>query len=251
MCIYNYFGNKKILIIGASSDLAKELNESLYQSGAKLGLHYNSNIGPLNKFDDDRVLKIQKDLSIQKNCHSVVDEFHDWADGIDCLVQLSGGISHANYPDELTEQDVWYDLNINLIAPFFLAQRAIYYFKKNKTSGKIVMMSNAGASHGGGSKTLIYGVAKAGIERLVRGLAKDCAGSNILVNAVAPGFITSKIHTEKMNRSEQDIVDRVKMIPLKRAGTSREVSETIMFLLSESATYITGETITVSGGDWL
>ena len=86
---------------------------------------------------------------------------------------------------------------------------------------------------------------------MVKGLARDCAKYNILVNAIAPGFILTKFHTEKMRRTKEQLENRVNMIPLKRPGSPAEVAKVIIFLLSDSSSYITGQTLTISGGDWL
>ena len=242
--------NKKILLIGASSDLAFPLNKMLYATGATLGFHYNRNKTPLLQYaENERVKKIQKNLNSLKSCHKLIDDFVTWAGGIDCLIQLSGDIKRSVYWENLAEEEWSYDLSANLIMPFFLTQRSILHMKKR--GGRIILMSTASASHGGGASSLAYGVAKAGVECFTKRLAKDCAKYNILVNAVAPGFILTKFHTEKMKRTKKQLHERVKLIPLKRAGTTEEIAGTIMFLLSESASFITGQVIHVSGGDWL
>ncbi len=86
---------------------------------------------------------------------------------------------------------------------------------------------------------------------MVKRLARDCAKYNILVNAIAPGFFLTKFHTEKMKRTQEQLQERIKLIPLKRAGTTDELAGTVMYLLSESASYITGQVLAISGGDWL
>ncbi len=244
------FKNKKILIAGASSDLAVDLNEKLYNEGAIIGFHYNRNEQSLSRFPDSaRTRKFQKNLDISASCRSLVDEFVDWAGNIDILIQLCGDINRPAHWENLTEEDWRYDLSINLVMPFFLAQRAIYYMKD--TGGRILLTSTASAVHGGGSTSLAYGTAKAGIECIVKRLAKDCAKSDITVNAIAPGFVITKFHTEKLKKTREQLRQRTELIPLKRAGTTREVAEAIMFLISEKASYITGQNIAVSGGDWL
>lgn len=241
---------KKILIVGASSDLAVSLNEILYNSDNIAGFHYNTNDKSLSKYDEgERVKKFQKDLSSSLDCFQLVDDFVSWAGGIDCLIQLSGGIKKSANWEELTEEEWSYDLSVNMIMPFFLAQRAISYMKNS--GGRVVMTSTVSAAHGGGSTSLAYGVAKAGVECMVKRLARDCAKYNILVNAIAPGFFLTKFHTEKMKRTQEQLQERIKLIPLKRAGTTDELAGTVMYLLSESASYITGQVLAISGGDWL
>ena len=241
---------KKILIVGASSDLAVSLNELLYNSDNIAGFHYNTNDKPLSKYDEgEKIKKFQKDINSSLACFQLVDDFVNWAEGIDCLIQLSGGIKKPANWEDLTEEEWSYDLSVNMIMPFFLAQRAILHMKKS--GGRIVMTSTASAVHGGGPTSLAYGVAKAGVECIVKGLARDCAKYNILVNAIAPGVFLTKFHTEKMKRNQEQLQERIKLVPLKRAGTTEELAGTIMYLLSESASYITGQVIAISGGERL
>jgi len=242
--------NKKILISGASSDIAASLVEKLCNSEATIGLHYNNNEKPLLKYtEDDRIKKFQKKLVSEKSCYELIDNFVGWAGGIDCLVQLTGDIKRPVHWEALTYDDWIYDLTVNLVTPFFLAQRAAGHMKGR--GGRIILTSTASAAHGGGATSLAYGAAKAGIECITKGLARDCAKYDILVNAIAPGFIPTKFHTEKMNRTAEQLEERIKLIPLKRAGTTQEIADAILFLLSEHSTYITGQVIAVSGGDWL
>ena len=245
-----FMQNKRILIVGASSDLAADLNRQLLARGAKLGLHYNKNKKSLDEYrDSSLVKKFKKNLQSAASCRELVDDFVAWVGGIDCLVQLSGDINRAIHWDRLTEKDWKYDLDMNLVMPFFLAKRAIYHMKPH--GGRIVLISTASASHGGGRTSLAYGIAKGGIESLVKALARDCAKYNILVNAIAPGFIQTKFHTKKMHKTKRELSQRANLIPLKRSGTRKEFAGVVSFLLSDQSSFITGETITVSGGDWL
>jgi len=241
---------KRILVVGASSDLAVDLNRMLIESGAIVGLHYNKNRTALYSYKNSSVIKkFKKNLNNSKACYNIIDEFVKWARGIDCLVQLSGDIKKTVHWSDLKKKDWDCDMDNNLAMPFFLTQRVVYHMKMH--GGKIVLMSTASASHGGGVTSLAYGIAKAGIECMVKGLTRDCAKYKILINAIAPGFINTKFHAQKMHKTKEQLKERVELIPLKRAGTTKEFAETVMFLLSDGASYITGQTMTMSGGDWL
>ncbi len=242
--------DKKILIVGASSDIGIDLNQALYQSGAIVGLHYHKNAKALLRYkENSKIKKFRKNLITAKSCFELIDDFVNWAKGIDYLVQLSGDIRRPIHWERLTQKDWDFDLNMNLIMPFFLAQEVVTYMKRK--GGRIILMSTASAPYGGGSTSLAYGAAKSGIDCIIKKLAKDCAQYNILVNAIAPGFILTKFHTESLKRTKEQIEERIKLIPLKRAGTTKEFAATVMFLLTEGASYITGQIINVNGGDRL
>lgn len=165
------------------------------------------------------------------------------------LVQLTGDVERPVFWNRISEKEWNMDLATNLSGPFFLAQSAMAHM--GKTGGRIVMTSTASAKHGGGGKTLAYGVAKAGVECLIKGLARAGAPNGILVNGVAPGFIPTSFHTDRLKRTSADLKKRARMTLLKRAGRPEDVAHCILYLLSEGGNFITGECISVSGGDWL
>ena len=245
----------RICIAGASSDIGQALLEVLAGSDMKIGAHYFSARKSLGRFIEagdcaqTNIKLYDGDLSTQSACDSLIDSFVDWAGGIDSLIHLAGNVKNPSHWEELTADDWKADLDINLSAPFFLARRAMKYMKPY--GGRIVLTSTASAKHGGGKFSMAYGVAKAGVECLVKGLAREGASSEILVNAVAPGFIETKFHTDRMKRNEQDLKERAKLVPLGRAGKPEDVARMVVYLISQGGNYITGECISVSGGDWL
>ncbi len=246
---------KRILVAGASSDIGCAVLRLLAGSKAKIGAHYYQNSEVLVRLANDLGLDetctqfYKADLSTQKACHALVDAFVKWAGGIDFLVQLEGNVRNPRGWEEMSEEDWLADINVNLSGPFFLAQQAIMYMKGG--GGRIILTSTASARHGGGKTSLAYGVAKAGIECLTKGLAREGAPYEILVNAVAPGFIDTRFHTKTMGRNTADLKKRADLVPLKRAGKPVDVAQMVVFLLSSAGDFITGECICVSGGDWL
>ena len=137
----------------------------------------------------------------------------------------------------------------NLGAPFFVSQAVFRYMKKN--GGKVILMSTASAKHGGGRTTMAYGISKAGVEALTKGLAREGATHNILVNAIAPGLIRTRFHKEKLGRNDSDMNKRSKLSKLKRIGSPREIAKLINLLISDESNYMTGEVLSVSGADWI
>ncbi len=245
---------KKILLLGASSDMGLALLDRLNISNFTLGAHcYKGKKRIINwiKLKDKKIkFKImKKNLKDQKSCYALVDEFIKWSGGIDVLIQLNGNISSVVYWDQLKEQDWRKDIAINLGAPFFVAQKAFGHMKKK--GGKVILMSTASAKHGGGCNTMGYGIAKAGVEAFTKGMAREGGKYNILVNAIAPGLIKTRFHKEKAGKTSFEIKKRANLSRLKRIGEPNEIAAVIKHLISDDVNYITGETISVSGGDWI
>ena len=245
---------KKILILGASSDIGLALLNRLDLSSYIIGAHcykgkrrINNFIGNNNKNKNFKIL--QKNLENKNACHLLVDKFIKWSGGIDILIQLNGNISSVTSWEKLKETDWKKDIAINLGAPFFVAQKVFKHMKKK--GGKVIFMSTASANHGGGKTTMSYGIAKAGVEAFTKGMARDGAKYNILVNAIAPGLINTRFHTQRMNRSRLEIKKRARLSKLKRAGQPSEIAAMIHSLISNDINYITGEVISISGGDWI
>jgi len=160
-------------------------------------------------------------------------------------------MSHQSDPLDIEPSDWDHDLFLNLTAPFFLAQRALRLMKESRSAGSVVLFGTASARHGGGPSSLAYGVAKHGIECAVKGLARRAASFGARVNGINPGFIASGFHQRWQQMSDDSVADRVRTIPIGRAGSTSEVAFLVSYLMSEQAGFITGEIISVAGGEWL
>ncbi len=246
-----YWKDKKILIIGASGDLCTEMLPVFVCGMDKVGLHYNTNPVPLEQYKNKNHVKLyQQDFFKDKDYKKIISDFDNWAGGIDFLLIMTGNCLHPINWRNLSADDLIKDYYINTIVPFMLAQQAAEIMSK-QNSGRIVFTGTASAQNAGGSNSLSYGAAKLSLECIMKRMAKDCAANNVLVNMVSPGFIKTKFHAKVMKRSDEEILRRAEFVPLKRAGTYREVAEAYFYLLSEYATFVTGEVLNVKGGDWL
>lgn len=242
---------KKILITGASSGIGASTAELLGSYGAVVGVHYRGNregamkvIGSINE-QGGRAEVLQGDLLRTEVREELLQDFISSFGGIDILVNNAGGIYGARHFEEMDEE-AWDDtFTLNVKAPFFLALEA-FSFMRRQGGGKIINISSISAKYGGSPETLHYGAAKAALDSITVGLARAGAQFNILVNSVRGGFIDTPLH-KKIGRSS--IEDRIKLIPLKRAGQPIDIARMVLFLASSAGDFITGEIFTVAGGD--
>jgi 3-oxoacyl-[acyl-carrier protein] reductase len=142
--------------------------------------------------------------------------------------------------------ELWQEvIALNLSSVFFATKAALPHLGHG---ARIVNVSSVAARHGGGPGAFAYAAAKGGVMTLTRGLAKELASRNIRVNAIAPGVIETPFH-DKFSTPELLETFR-KSIPLGRLGTPDECAGAILYLVSPLASYVTGQTIDINGGQW-
>ena len=161
---------------------------------------------------------------------------------IDVLIN-NAGITKDMLLARMKEEDFKQVIDVNLVGTFNMTKNVISYMMKAR-SGRIINISSVVGIAGNAGQTN-YSASKAGIIGFTKSLAKEVASRNILVNAVAPGFI----ETNMTDVLKQEVKDEIaKNIPLKRMGTPQDVANVVKFLASEDSSYITGQVISVDGG---
>ena len=143
----------------------------------------------------------------------------------------------------MQKEDFEQVIDVNLIGTFNVTKNVINYMLKAK-AGRIINISSVVGVSGNAGQTN-YAASKAGIIGFTKSLAKEVASRNILVNAVAPGFI----ETDMTNVLKDEVKENIaKQIPLKRMGNVNDVANVVKFLASDESAYITGQVINVDGG---
>ncbi len=244
---------KRAIVTGAIGGIGSVIAVLLGKSGAFVGVHYND-----RKYEAERIAAdiisnggkaviLKADLFNMQSGIYMVDEYVDRFGGIDILVNNAGGTIGANHFLDLDE-DAWdKTFFLNVKAPFFLIKQ-VAPIMMAQNNGKIINISSISAKYGGGNTSLHYGAAKAALDTLTKGLSRSLAQYNVLVNSVRAGFVDTDQH-RKMGRTEADIKERLKLVPLKRAAQPIEIAQMVLFLLSTAGDYTTGEVFTVAGGD--
>jgi len=162
---------------------------------------------------------------------------------IDILVN-NAGVNMLSSISEASDSVIQETLQVNLVAPLQLI-RCVANQMMARRFGRIVNISSIW-SIVSKKRRLTYSASKAGLNGMTRALAVELAPYNILINAVAPGYVNTEL--TRQNNSEQDINAIKETIPLQRLAEPNEIAETVFFLCSERNTYITGQVITVDGG---
>ncbi|HVN73477.1 MAG TPA: SDR family NAD(P)-dependent oxidoreductase [Methanoregula sp.] len=249
--MFQSLAGKRVLVTGASSGIGAATAGLFAECGAVVGLHYNTGRDAAVSLHEKirsaggTSFLLQADLLDRTACSSLVGEFTRLAGGIDILVNSAGAFT-GNTPFQKLGLDAWdRAIGLNLTAPFIISRAAFTHMQEHG-GGKIISISSIAAKYGGSESSIHYGAAKAGLEAVTKTLARAGAQHNILVNAVQPGVIDTPAH-KKIGRMSLD--ERLKSIPLRRAGTPLDVAQMCVFLASEAGDYITGQIYSVSGGD--
>jgi 3-oxoacyl-[acyl-carrier protein] reductase len=169
--------------------------------------------------------------------------------GIDILVNNAGGLV-KRVPVADFDEDVYQrTLDVNLKSTFLMSHLVIPYLKQ-KRSGKIINLSSQAAHDGGGAGAAAYAASKGGIWTMTKALAKELAPFGITVNAVSPGFIAkTAFHDTFSSKEAQEKM--LTLIPIGRSGTASDVANIVLFLASDLADYLTGQSIEVNGGMYM
>ncbi len=242
------FEGKSAIVTGASRGIGREIALQLAKEGARIAVNYS---GSKDKADEvveqittagGEAFAIQADVSDSNSVKKMVDMTIEVFGSVDILVN-NAGITRDNLLVRMKE-DEWDDvININLKG-VFLCTKAVTRQMMRQRSGKIVNVASiVGISGNAGQAN--YVAAKAGVIGFTKTTAQELAARNINVNAVAPGFITTDM-TDALNEDMKN--QMLANIPLGKLGSPENVAKTVMFLLSEDAAYITGQTIHVDGG---
>lgn len=238
--------NKKILVTGSSRGIGKQTAIMLAQSGYDIVLHCNTNIKAALAVKEEittigrNAYILQFDIGNREQTSEVIKEDIE-KNGIYYGIILNAGINRDNVFPAM-EDDEWDNvINTNLNGFYNILKPAIMPMIQSKIKGRIIAMTSIAAITGNRGQTN-YAASKAGIIGAVKSLALELAKRGITVNCIAPGIIETDM-TKNLP------IDEIKkIIPMKRLGHAKEVASLAVYLVSEDASYITGQVISVNGG---
>ena len=196
-----------------------------------------------------QVLALQVDVSVEQEVIQLFEQIDIRLGPLSALVNNAGILEQQMRVDQMDAARLQRVFATNIVGPFLCACQAIRRMSSHYggTGGAIVNVSSGAARRGSPREYVDYAASKGALDTFTIGLAKEVATEGIRVNAVRPGPIYTEIHA---SGGEPQRVERVKnSVPMQRGGQAEEVANAILWLLSEEASYITGASLDVTGGE--
>ena len=240
------FKNKKILVTGATGGIGKALVQkfvSLEGNVLATGTKTEKLDALKKEFPNINILKF--DISDHSKIEEFIENVASQLVGLDILVN-NAGINMDNLSLRMKDDEWKKVIDLNLGSTFFLCKYGIKKMLKNKY-GRIVNITSI-VGHTGNLGQSNYAASKAAIVGMSKSLAIEYAKKNITINCVSPGFIQSKMPEGIVESIKAVLTSR---IPMAKLGKGEDVANTVAFLSSDAASYITGQTIHVNGGMYM
>ena len=240
--------DKIALVTGASRGIGKQIAATLAKSGATVILNYNGSEEKANQAVDEikaaggNAEAVKCNISDYAECEQMVKDIISKYGKVDILVN-NAGITRDNLILAMKENDFDDVIATNLKGTFNTCKHLTRNFLKLK-GGKIINISSVSGVMGNAGQAN-YSASKAGVIGLTKAVARELAGRNICVNAIAPGFV----ETDMTGKMPEAVLEKAKeMIPLGKLGQTKDIANLALFLASDEANYITGQIINVDGG---
>lgn len=240
---------KVALVTGAARGIGKEIVYTLAESGYDVSINYRTKTTEIEQMKEELESKykikcalVQGDVASFEDTEKIVNQTVEALGKIDILVN-NAGITKDGLLMRMSKEDFEAVIDVNLVGTFNVTRNVIPLMIKQK-AGRIINISSVVGVSGNAGQTN-YSASKAGIIGFTKSLAKEVSSRNILVNAVAPGFIATDMTSILSDSVKENINSQ---IPLKRMGSAKDIANVVKFLASDDSSYITGQVINVDGG---
>jgi NAD(P)-dependent dehydrogenase (short-subunit alcohol dehydrogenase family) len=243
-------GDRGVVVTGGAGGIGSEVSAAFASAGARVAVvdvdraRAEQVVAELES--PERHLAIGADLADLSAQEELLRGVQAQFGRFDVLAHLAAVLRRRATIDDVTEEDWDAQIDVNLKATFFLNRWAARIFREQGRGGRIINFTSQGWWTGGFGGSVVYSASKGGLVSMSRGLARTLAPDGITVNTVSPGAVDTEMM--RGGSSDQDLADFIKMIPLGRMAYPSELAGIVVFLASDHASFITGATANVSGG---
>lgn len=235
---------KKALITGATGGIGAAIAKALHSNGATVALSGTraAVLEDIKASLQSRAHALTCNLSDPDDVEKLIPAAQDAMDGLDILVN-NAGITRDNLAMRMKREDWQAVLDVNLTAAFTLTRNCMRTMMKQRWGRVINITSVVGVTGNAGQAN--YAASKAGMIGMSKSLAQELASRNITVNCIAPGFIETAM-TDELNDKQKEAI--LASVPAGRLGHADEIAAGAVYLASEEAAYVTGQTLHINGG---
>jgi 3-oxoacyl-[acyl-carrier protein] reductase len=239
---------KVAIVTGASRGIGRAIAESLAGAGALVAVNHRASAEQAEETvaaierTGGRALAVQADISSVAAVRRLVETTVAQLGGLDILVN-NAGVGNRTAMADITEREFDWTMSVNARGPMFAIQAAV---PRMREGGRIINISSCGTHVAQVTGLLaVYQMSKGALEQLARCYLKELGARGITINSILPGFVETELASDTPKEYKDALVKRT---ALGRLGTPEDIAEVVCFLASDAGRWITGETISVSGG---
>ncbi|WP_427170157.1 SDR family NAD(P)-dependent oxidoreductase [Arthrobacter sp. 92] len=249
----NLLANKNVLVTGGGVGIGREISLELARSGARVAITYLTHQPDeeleleIKEASGSELTAVKLDATSESDVQQALSDIGSQFGSIDVLVNNIGGLIQRA-PIDGMDFSLWNKvMAVNLNSVFLVTHHALPFMSTGW--GRIINIASLAGHNGGHPGAVAYGTSKAAIFGFTRGLSKEVAARGITVNAVAPGFIQATPFHDTFTTAESKSAT-IASIPVQRAGNPGDVASAVSWLASPQASFVTGTTVNVNGGQY-
>lgn len=244
---------KTAIVTGGGRGLGEAMAQALAEAGANVVVCSRKEaacqeVKQQIEANGGHAMALACDVTNEADVDRVVEEVHDQYGKIDILINNSGTSWGGMPPEEMPADKFQKVVNVNLLGTFLMAKAVGKKMIADRIQGKIINIASVAGLRGSDPNVMQavgYNASKGGVITLTKDLAKSWGKHGITVNAIAPGFIPTKMTKDVIAPVEKEMTASV---PLNRLGEPRDMQGAALYLASEASSYVTGQTIVIDGG---